>query len=257
MTSASTTLTTKHEAILAKLVALEAAGELVGIFGDVPDEVYNDPRCPGIRSGLIKSIVSKSYSHAMAEKAKQTDDLAFGIRFHRFFLEPDRDTEIQSPSEKLAMMVMSRKLRAHPDVKERMDGARFEVTCFSKCRTTGLTKRCRIDILQVGKCITDLKTARDASRSAFARDAKKYAYRISAAHYVGIWYDLTGQYLPFDFIAAEKTDPHEPAVYRASARSLSLGEEECAAAMRVLLDVKQNGSKAWTGYPRGGADLEI
>ena len=77
-------LNPKNEAILQSLISMAKRSALVGAFEDIPSVVYNDPRMPGVRSGLIKSIVEKSYNHYLHEGTKNERALFFGSAFHAY-----------------------------------------------------------------------------------------------------------------------------------------------------------------------------
>lgn len=235
---------------------MERAGTLRGMFSDIPSEVYNSPACPGIRSGQVKAIVERSYAHFELEKPKDTDALKFGRDFHEFVLEPDRfDKSTVSPSDYLDFLNMRKALRAHPDAWPRIEMAKKEITLFSVDPEFGCLKRCRIDALT--NRIADLKKCRNASPEVFARDCKKYFYRVSAAYYVQILYEITGTYCPFDLIACEDSAPYAVAVYEVDQRSLSIGGEECRRALATMNEVRIHGEKAWKGYPTGVRTLSI
>jgi hypothetical protein len=81
--------------------------------------------------------------------------------------------------------------------------------------------RVRPDRLAHGHAIIDLKTTKDASIESFTKDALApwgYGYDISAALYQRAVAKLTGELLPFIFIAVHSDQPYGCAVYE-------LGEE--------------------------------
>lgn len=245
-----------HEDILQSLISMAAAGTLRGMFSDIPSEVYNDPRCPGIRSGQLKAIVERSYAHFEIAEHKDSEDMKFGRDFHEFILEPDRFEKSQVlASDYLDFLNMKKSLRAHPDAWPRIEMGRKEVTLFSIDPEFGCLKRCRIDALT--NRMADLKKCRNASAEAFARDCRKYLYRVSAAHYVQIYYELFGVFIPFDLIACEDSAPYAVAVYEVDQRSLSIGGEECRRALAIMNEVRIHGEKAWKGYPTGVRTLSI
>jgi len=85
------------------LIELEKTGELFGLHDDVSNDVYHDPKCPGVsKSGL--DIFDRSTEHFVRNKEKKrepTPALIFGNALHCSFLEPDRFKEefVMLPNE--------------------------------------------------------------------------------------------------------------------------------------------------------------
>jgi hypothetical protein len=259
-------LSPKNEEILQSLISMAKRGNLVGAFDDIPSVVYNDPRMPGVRSGLIKSIVEKSYNHYLYEGVKNERALFFGSAFHAYvtdFEEFTTEYKKDLSSEEIKKIgLMHKKLIEHPDVKPRLQNAKFEVTFFSQCQVTGLLKRCRVDLLQKDLStleeLNDFKTCKSASPSAFGKDARFFLYRISAAYYLGIVSEVLGRYVRnFNLIPSEKEEPYESAVYRIDDKSIAKGEEEALKGLKILKEIYQSGDSAWKGYELGVRDLVI
>lgn len=260
------TLSPQHEDILQTLISMAKRGTLIGAFEDIPSVVYNDPRMPGVRSGLIKSVVDRSYNHHLYADSKNERALFFGSAFHAYVTDFEEFNIYYrrelSPEEIRKIGFMHKKLVEHPDVKPRLQNAKFEVTFFSKCQVTGLLKRCRVDLMQgdlsTVEELNDFKTCKNASASAFAKDARFFLYRISAAYYLGIVSELAGRYIRnFNLIPSEKEEPYESRVYRIDDKSISQGEEECLKGLKIIRDIYQGGEAAWKGYELGVRDLSI
>ena len=259
-------LSPRNEEILQSLVSMAKRGVLVGAFEDIPSVVYNDPRMPGVRSGLIKSIVEKSYNHYLHEGTKNERALFFGSAFHSFVTDLEEFSREYrpslSPDEIRKISLMHKKLIEHPDVKPRLQNAKFEVTFFSICQVTGLLKRCRVDLMQSDLStleeLNDFKTCKSASPTAFGKDARFFLYRVSAAYYLGIVSEVLGRYVRnFNLIASEKEEPNETKVYRVDDKSISIGEEESLKGLTILKEIYQKGESAWKGYELGVRDLVI
>jgi len=72
------------------LIKMEKEGILEGLFRDIPEEIYHDPRCPGFsRSDLIQ--VNRSFEHYLCSKENKESSPAqeFGTAFHSLILEPE------------------------------------------------------------------------------------------------------------------------------------------------------------------------
>lgn len=259
-------LSPKHEEILQSLISMAKRGALLGAFEDIPSVVYNDPRMPGIRSGLIKSIVERSYNHYLQGDVKNERALFFGSAFHAYVTDFEEFTNDYrkdcTPDEIRKIGLMHKKLIDHPDVKPRLQNAKFETTFFSQCQVTGLLKRCRVDLMQSDLStleeLNDFKTCRNASATAFAKDARFFLYRISAAYYLGIVSEVLGRYIRnFNLIPSEKEEPYESRVYRIDDKSIAHGEEESLKGLKILKEIYQGGETAWKGYELGVRDLVI
>ena len=248
----------QHLEILNELILMEKRGTLKGCF-DIPNEVYQSPKCPAIRSGAIKEVISRSYSHyAASTSVKKTKALQFGSQFHQFM---EGDPTGIGNEDLLSMTLMKQKIDRHPEVQKLLEGdSKTELTFFSIDQETGLTKRCRADKFNQNSekaWILDWKTTENAAPEPFARDCRKYMYRIAAAYYLEIISEVLGFYVrDFYFCATEKEDPHECALYRADDRSIAKGEEEVRKGLRIFQNVYQNKS-AWRGYETKISDLLI
>lgn len=245
-----------------------------GCYSDIPIEVYHHPQCPGVSSSRIKIPIQHSYAHLEAQQTKSTKSLRFGSAFHTFVNEPELFSNTYHivsgkkpdvPPGKTPVTVadveliqlMHKKLASHPDAAPLLKGARHELTYFSRDQETGILKKCRVDAIN-GDRISDLKTCADASAHAFARDARKYLYRVSAAYYLQIVSEVVGYPLrDFYLIACEHQAPHEVAVYRVDDRSLSTAENEIKEALKVLKRINEQPKTAWKGYPTGIKEIQI
>ncbi len=108
---------------------------------------------------------------------------------------------------------MSRKLFTHPEAKELLEGAQFEITFFSRDQETGVLKKCRVDAIK-DFILSDLKTCWDASAAKFKWDARKYGYDLSGAFYLEVCSEFYGKLLnQFYLIPCEKEEPHEITTY--------------------------------------------
>lgn len=75
--------------------------------------------------------------------------------------------------------------------------------------------KCRPDfITDDGKILVDLKSTRSAARHHFRSSCATYRYHVQHAFYSAVYYEATGTYPDFYFIALEKTKPFSCAVYK-------------------------------------------
>lgn len=274
----------QHTEILRALIDMSERGELDRqSFDDIPIQVYHHPLCPGTSSTTIKTILKKSYNHC-GYGYGDSDSFRFGSAFHCFNNEPHlfRDAyhvcpfnsrrggdweaakTIAGGKGKIILMqrdfrtieVMSKKLWEHPDARELLVDAQYEITFFSRDAETGVLKKCRVDAIK-NKVISDLKTTWDASPEQFRWDAKKYLYDISAAYYLEVVSEFYQELLnTFYLIPCEKEEPHEITTYQVHPDSIAAASEQIRIGLRKIA-AAQNDPKAWRGYDLGNKTLFI
>lgn len=147
----------------------------------------------------------------------------------------------------------------HPAAAEilRSRGA-AELSVVWKNEATDVLVKGRID--WVGELagwpvVVDLKTTKDASRTAFAKDIHYYQYHQQAAMYL----DGLDAHHPhprrFVFIAVENVRPHCVAVYELAEDALQVGREEYLRHLAVYAECLRTG--AWPGYPDGVGEISL
>jgi hypothetical protein len=237
--------------IVSNFIKLASQNKLNGIYENVPEEAYNHPDFPGIRSGLLKSVVKKSYFHAMAEAQEEKKHLVDGQIFHTV-MEGAQDVHLKSKYGLISPEIekfrhMSNSVRSHPRFEEVHRGSMREVTMFATCRYTGLLLRCRCDLWNPESgLITDYKTTLDASLEGFTRSARKFGYRMSACFYAAVTNWATKRQVDeFRIVAVEKTPPYFAAQYFYSNESFEL---ETEAMVRGLHQIKQALLDGHRGY---------
>jgi hypothetical protein len=237
--------------ILQHFKALEENGKLTGIYDDIPDDVYNDPEFPGVRSSFLKKVAKKSYHHALQKDEKKKDHLEFGRGFHSFMEGLSKDELYRkyriSNTEYEQQQQMANSIKSHPRFEEVYAHARREITMFAKCPYTGQTLRCRLDLwTPETNLIADYKSVEDASFDGFSRSARRWGYRFSACFYAFVVNLVTKE--PVDevrLIAVEKAGPYFSAQYFYSSESFELDTEMMVEALRR---VKIAGTGGNIGY---------
>lgn len=104
--------------------------------------------------------------------------------------------------------------------------------------------RVRPDRLAHGTAILDLKTTKSPSKESFTKDATApwgYGYDVSAALYVKALAKLTGELLPFIFIAVKNDQPYSTAVYKLSEKSMIAGEAKLSRALTTIVMAERAG----------------
>ncbi len=127
-----------------------------------------------------------------------------------------------------------------------MNGKRQVAIRFT-CPLTGIVRRCKLDH-KFKSAIVDLKTTKDASFEAFSRDALKYGYHRQADWYQTAINALTGEWLPFVFVAVQKDAPYTVNVFELEARFAELGAWQNAAALKRFVRCRESGIWEDEGY---------
>lgn len=136
-------------------------------------------------------------------------------------------------------------VRRHSLASAILSQGRPEVSFYWIDQATGITLRGRVDWLR-DNAIVDVKTTKDASAHAFAKDAANYRYDMQADHYVEGVEAVTGQRLPFLFLCVEKEPPYLVAVYQLDDDAMARGARDNAEARRIYAECESAGE--WPGY---------
>lgn len=206
------------------------------------------------------------YRHSVSCAAPVTTAQAFGEMFHLAVLEPDRFVEevvvtdagprtkayaalaeqhgaarVASAEEHGDLLAMREAVLRHPAAARLLgQSSHRELTIVfdreAVCTDTGecVTVGCksRLDLFcPDGRCIVDVKTARDASARAFGRAAHDYGYPLQGAFYAQAAAAATGaraEAFEVVFVVVEKEPPYAVGVYAMDGFQLarSLGEVE-------------------------------
>lgn len=237
-----------------------------GIYRGLSNEDYHADRT-AVSSSQLKVLVEQSPAHfaaALAEKQESTDALLFGSAFHCALLEPDDfdkryviKPEVNARTkegkaliaaleeladgkmlishnwhERLKGMVAS--AIKHKAVRAMLAQGEAEMAFLWEDPETGILCKIKSDWYQPGLAIWDAKSAVDASRSGFSRACGKYSYHLSAAMYQAGVAAITGERLPWRFVAVEKEYPYACAVYTASEAFLRKGQRDLRKALEIL-----------------------
>ena len=126
-----------------------------------------------------------------------------------------------------------------------------EKSIFWMDQETGIMCKARPDFLIIdgplAGVMCDLKSAADASLRKWSRDAFKFGYHISAAHYTAGIEAETGESQPMHFTVAEKDAPHLVGHYHFTAGVIAAAERQRRKALQILKACRESG--VWTGLP--------
>lgn len=181
------------------------------------DNILTTPNF-GTRSGKNKPLYEDWFkSNGATEGITQ-------LAAAEWFPEFERQTGISLLSEKehdeLEKMVTS--VLRNDQAKELLESGQAEQSIFAEYLDTEC--KCRPDfIVTGGNVLVDLKTTQDAGRRPFRNSCASYRYHVQDAFYSQIYYQATGIYPDFYFIAVEKSPPYSCVVYQLDAEAKENG----------------------------------
>jgi hypothetical protein len=149
-------------------------------------------------------------------------------------------------AQHMADMVSSK-----PAARRLLLGARKELTVISTLQ--GVPVRCRIDFVQPGLAMGDLKSDRDLSR--FSAAVERYLYLAQAAFYSDIWTEETGEKLPWKWLAVENSAPHDCAVIAAGMQDIDAGRRTYTRWMERHAECVTTG--LWPGVDGGADEIDL
>lgn len=260
-----------------------------GILYDLPSHQYH--AAPGVSNSMLKHLArSPAHLRAYLEKPpEQTPAMLFGQIVHQLLLEPEKpwfwavrppgldgrskegkdwkaqvgDKPVLDHAEWLKAEGVVAGVRSHPTARLALSSGKSEVSVFKEFRLgRTVLRKARIDFVNHGNALVDIKTTDDARPDAFARTLFNLKYHVQAAFYLDIWNDS----LPigespkesFVFIAVEKEPPFAVAVYDLSREAINAGRAEYIRLLQLYMechaldewpaynpDVQEIGLPAW------------
>lgn len=133
---------------------------------------------------------------------------------------------------------------AHPIASQMFTGHKAEQSVFYD--DDGLMVKVRPDAYKPGR-IVDLKTCNDADPAEFGKTAFNFGYFISAAMYVDVWKQATGEECSFTFVNVEKSKPYLVSVVELDDDALEYGRQMVIRAKAIYAECMKSGN--WPGYP--------
>lgn len=235
-----------------------------GFVPDMPEDEYHGG--PGVSKSALDKIAPESggspahYKAAKETRLTPTPAMALGTALHCALLEPERfateyvntgcNDKRQKAYKEAAEALGDKALTARDaDWLAGMQAAVWqgsdqnaqaartllsmegdtELSAFAHDDVTGLTRRCRFDLLthadSSGRVFAaDIKKTKDASPAEFAKSVFRYRYHVQAAFYSDIYYQITEKPLDsYTFIAIEEAPPHAVQVYAISDEDMAIG----------------------------------
>jgi len=230
-----------------------------GIY-DITNDEYHEGS--GISKTGIKEFMKspmhywERYVRPDRKPAPKSPQMTFGSAFHIMVLEShlfknevaimpnvDRRTKVGkeefdkfnaehgkkiiiSADEFEILKVMAEKILSNPTARKLIEGGQYERSIYYNDDETNLLCKTRPDILH-GHFIADVKTAADASFTAFQRDMFNYGYHLQAAMcFDGVNKILQTEMQEFVFIVIEKLPPYAVAIYALDLDSIEFGRNK-------------------------------
>ena len=253
---------------------LEPAGSRIY---DLPAPQYH--AAPGVSNSMLKHL-ARSPAHLQAyleNPPEQTPAMLFGQIVHQLLLEPDKpwtwavrppgldgrsregrewkarvgNKPVLDHEEWLNVEGVVASMRTHPTARLALGNGKSEVSVF-KPFTLGrsVLRKARIDFVNGGNALVDIKTTEDARPDAFSRTVFNMRYHVQAAYYLDIWNDSLPEgetpKASFVFIAVEKTPPFAVAVYDLAREAINAGRKEYIRLLQLYMECEEQGR--WPAY---------
>jgi len=106
-----------------------------------------------------------------------------------------------------------------------------------------------------GGTLVDVKTTRDASKTAFMRAIFAYGYHRQGAFYLDGFNALNTAARHFTIIAVENEPPHEVAIYRLAEAAIEAGRDQIYPLIELYSQCQKTGE--WPGYPDVIEDITL
>lgn len=176
------------------------------------------------------------------------------------FLENHPDEALYKPGEWFDLLSMRRELRANPLSRQILFGPKSpnrhtEFSIRAVDRATGLTVQTRLDFCHQmldGVLVVDLKSSRDASPSAWNRQAEKDGLHVQAAIQVGLAQLYFGREVEFRFCVVQKDAPYRVEVFELEPEFIEIGVEDYLRDIRRFAECVNSGH--W--YPKSFGEVQ-
>ena len=126
-----------------------------------------------------------------------------------------------------------------------LNAKHIELTLVWLDERSRLMQKARLDAIEPGSHIADLKTTQDILK--FQVSIGRYGYHRQAAHYQEGWKVLTGEQLPVWFVPVEKTEPFIVQAAPMDEEALIEGRRQRRTALATIAECRE--SNVWPGPP--------
>ena len=255
-----------------------------GVYYDMPDPVYRQAEGANISALKAMHQSPAHYLEHVTHPPPATPALVWGKVLHHLLLTPKAapfwkiappdinfrtkagkewkeahsDLDIITAEEWQHIQGAAESVRKHPIAASALQG-RYEVSVFQQFSYGGtIQRKCRIDVVNDGRALVDIKTTEDASFEEWPRQAYHFRYHAQGAYYLDIWNDAnppTSRKETFAFVAVEKTPPYSVNVYVLSEDMLKEGRRLWHEWLGRLIDSKRD--NRWPCYDERVWSLEL
>ena len=158
------------------------------------------------------------------------------------------EKEVITAQEYYRMLAIVNSLRTSPRAEQFLatGSGVSELTCVWQDVTTAIWCKARLDFVQRGSRVVDLKTTRSADPIDFAKSLANFAYYRQAAHYLEAAQRCRLDCRRFAIVAVESEPPHGVAAAELSLQSLGQGQREIKRLMIQLQECRIRDH--WPGY---------
>jgi hypothetical protein len=221
---------------LGEIKELAAAGSLVGIFPDLPAEIYHSFTNYLSATQIGAWLRSEQhYASLLAGEKIDTASLELGRLIHLATSElqlfkdsvvvgPEKNRNTKEwkefertvpmgktplkPSELLEIITIANAIHAHPKVGGLFHQAHVELSFFGICPVTKMPVKCRTDLIsQDFKIMGDIKSTNDARPEEFMKQSFYLNYHVKVAHYLDVIQIVTSVRPEMAALIAAETNP--------------------------------------------------
>lgn len=256
-----------------------------GVFEDLEAATYH--AAPGVSNSMLKHL-NRSPAHLktyMAEdKREPSAVMTIGTIAHHMLLTPDEpqfwavvpegmklttkdgiawkaanETKTIIKHDDMQRVIgMVKAVRSHATAARALLHGDAEVSLFRNFNLGGtVLRKARIDFVNHGNALVDIKTVDDARPESFSRQVFDMGYHRQAAYYLDIWNDCnpSSPKQAFTFIAVERDAPHGICVYQLHADAIGLGRQSYIDLLSLYIECRDNGK--WPCYDEQLQVLEL
>jgi hypothetical protein len=205
-----------------------------------PDMIFGTNCHSVIQAGSVESVFT-----IIPRDVLNSDGHKKGFAWKQFAEENGHKTLVKADEVEVYRRILAN-VKAHNRAASILygDDGHNEFNIRWTVQETGLLCRARLDRVRPSVLIGDIKTTNTVDPRRFSSAIFSWGYHRQAAFYSEAWRQLTGDELPFVFIAVRKTPPYSVACYTLDEAYLERGRSEVRSALTQLAECYASG--VWT-----------
>ena len=134
--------------------------------------------------------------------------------------------EVLSQTDFERLKQIQNSLSTHKLFMNLLIASQKEVTFFARCESTGVLRKCRTDMINVGTGVTcDLKTTIDASYLGFPKQVVNYLYHVKQAYYHDVLKSIFNKNFTCLFMAVENVAPFDCQMFELLESHIETGQQ--------------------------------